>query len=39
MKATEISINEEMDKDVVHIYDGILLLSHKKERKNAICST
>ena len=40
MKATEISINGEMDKeDVVHIYDGILLLSHKKERKNAICST
>ena len=28
-----------MDKeDVVHIYNGILLLSHKNERNNAICS-
>ena len=26
-----------MDKDVVHIYNGILL-SHKKEQNNAICS-
>ena len=26
-----------MDKDVVHIYNGILL-SHKKEWNNAICS-
>ena len=34
-----MSINRGMDKeDVVHIYNGILL-SHKKERKNAICRT
>ena len=33
-----MSINRGMDKeDVVHIYCGILL-SHKKERNNAICS-
>ena len=33
-----MSIDGWMDKeDVVHIYNGILL-SHKKERKNAICS-
>ena len=33
MKDIEISINGEMNKeDVVHTYDGILLLSHKKER-------
>ena len=33
-----MSINRGMDKeDVVHIYNGILL-SHKKEQSNAICS-
>ena len=32
-----MSIDRGMDKDVVHIYNG-LLLSHKKERSNAICS-
>ena len=32
-----MSINRGMDKDVVHIYNGILL-SHKKEQNNAICS-
>ena len=33
-----MSINRGMDKeDVVHIYSGILL-SHKKEQNNAICS-
>ena len=37
MEATEISIDIGMDKDVAHIYNGILL-SHKKERNNAICS-
>ena len=34
----KISSNRGMDKkDVVHMYNGILL-NHKKERKNAICS-
>ena len=33
-----MSINRGMDKeDVIHRYDGILL-SHKKEQNNAICS-
>ena len=32
-----MSINGGMDKDVVQIYSGILL-SHKKEWNNAICS-
>ena len=32
-----MSIDRGMDKDVVHIYHGILL-SHKKEGNNAICS-
>ena len=33
-----MSINRGIDKeDVVHIYNGILL-SHKKEQNNAICS-
>ena len=33
-----MSINRQMDKeDVVQIYNGILL-SHKKEQNNAICS-
>ena len=33
-----MSIDRGMDKDdVVHIYNG-LLLSHKKEQNNAICS-
>ena len=31
-----MSINREMDKDVVHMYNEILL-SHKKEQNNAIC--
>ena len=30
-------MNRWMDKDVVHIYNGILF-SHKKEWNNAICS-
>ena len=30
-------IDREMDKDVVHIYNGILF-SHKNERSNAVCS-
>ena len=30
-------IDRWMDKDVVHTYNGILL-SHKKEQNNAICS-
>ena len=29
-------INRWTDKDVIHIYNGILF-SHKKERNNAIC--
>ena len=38
MEATYMSIDRGMDKeDVVHIYNGILL-SHKKEGNNAICS-
>ena len=33
-----MSINRLIDKEgVVHVYDGILL-SHKKEQNNAICS-
>ena len=32
-----MSIDRWMDKDVAHIYNGILL-SHKKEWNNAICS-
>ena len=32
-----MSIDRWMDKDVVHIHNGILL-SHKKEWNNAICS-
>ena len=31
-----MSINTWMEKDVVHVYNGILL-NHKKEWKNAIC--
>ena len=31
-----MSINREMDKDMLHTYNGILL-SHKKEWNNAIC--
>ena len=27
-----------MDKDVVHVYNG-LLLSHKKQQTNAVCSS
>ena len=30
-------IDKGMDKDVLHVYNG-LLLSHKEERNNAICS-
>ena len=38
MEATSMSTDRGMDKeDVVQIYNGILL-SHKKERNNAICS-
>ena len=38
MEVTEMSINRGMDKeDVAHIYNG-LLLSHKKEQNNDICS-
>ena len=37
MEATLMSIDRGMNKDVVHIYNGILL-SHKKEQNNAICS-
>ena len=38
MEATQMSLNRGMDKeDVIHIYHGILL-SHQKERNNAICS-
>ena len=38
METTLMSIERWMDKEnVVHIYNGILL-SHKKERNNAICS-
>ena len=38
METTWMSINRWMDKeDVVHIYNRIVL-SHKKERNNAICS-
>ena len=32
-----MSINTWTEKDVVHVYNGILL-NHKKEWKNAICS-
>ena len=38
MEATSMSTDRGMDKeDVVQIYNGILL-SHKKEQNNAICS-
>ena len=38
MEANQMSIDRGVDKeDVVHIYNGILL-SHKKEWNNAICS-
>ena len=37
METTLMSIEWWMDKDVVHIYNGILL-SPKKEWNNAICS-
>ena len=37
MEATKMSINRWMDKDVVHIYNEILL-SYKKEWNNTICS-
>ena len=32
-----MSINRQMDKDVVHRYNGIPL-NHRKEGNNAICS-
>ena len=38
METTLISINRWMDKDVVHIYNGILL-SHKKEGKMPFAAT
>ena len=38
IETTQMSINRCMDKeDVVHIHNGILL-SHKKEQNNTICS-
>ena len=38
METAHMSTDRRMDKeDLVHIYSGILL-SHKKEWKNAICS-
>ena len=37
MEVTEMPINRGMDKDDVHIYNEILL-SHKKEQNDAICS-
>ena len=37
MEATYMSINRWMDKEVIHIYNGILLI-HKKWWSNAICS-
>ena len=37
MEATYLLIDRRADKDVVHIYSGILL-SRKKEWNNAICS-
>ena len=38
MEATQVSIHRGMDREeVVHICNGIVL-SHKKERNNAICS-
>ena len=36
IEATRMSINRGMDKDVVHIYKGILL-RHKKEQNFVIC--
>ena len=36
MEATSMPIDRRMDKDVVHIYNGVLL-SHKKERNWVIC--
>ena len=32
-----MSVERRMDKDVLHIYNGIIL-GHKKEQNNAICS-
>ena len=37
IETTCMSIHRGMDKEDVHIYSGILL-SHKKELNNAICS-
>ena len=38
METTCVSINREMDKeDVVHVCNGILL-GHKEEQNNAVCS-
>ena len=37
METTYLSINRWVDKDVVHIYNGILL-SHQKEWNDALCS-
>jgi len=37
MEANYMSINRGVDKDVIHIQNGVLL-SHKKEQNNAICS-
>ena len=37
METTQVPVDRWMDKDVVHIYNAILL-SHKTEWNNAICS-
>jgi len=37
MEETSMSIDRWMDKDVIHKYNEILL-RHKKEQNNAICS-
>ena len=38
MEATQMPINREINReDMLHMYSGILL-SHKKEQTNAICS-
>ena len=38
MGATPVSVEKQMDKDVIHtIYSGILF-NHKKERNLAICN-
>ena len=36
MEAAQVSINKLLDKEIVHIYTGILL-SHKKRMKSCTC--